>query len=156
MYIDAPHADQARLALYAKWHTSREAARGWGETEMTERAYRSTFAFPHPAARELAFYDEDRLVGVSIFDETPRALSAVYFFYDPEYARYSLGTANVLALIAHAQQTQRQHLYLGFHVKDCPSLAYKGNFNPREVLVNVPSPDEAPRWISTGDSESAC
>jgi leucyl-tRNA---protein transferase len=152
--VAQPVVDETRLALYRKWHADREGARGWYESAMTERAYAATFSFPHPAGRELAFYDADKLIGVSIFDETPNALSAAYFYYDPAYQRHSLGTANVLELIAYAARTARAHLYLGFHVKDCPSLAYKGNFNPREILVGAPAPEEIPNWISS--ENSAC
>ena len=50
--------------------------------------YAFDFAFAHPSVREVVFRDagSGRLVGLGIVDETPRALSAVYFFWDPELA----------------------------------------------------------------------
>ena len=36
---------------------------------------------------------------MGLSDETPRAWSAIYFFYDPAYAHLSLGTANVVVQI---------------------------------------------------------
>jgi leucyl-tRNA---protein transferase len=150
--VARPVVDETRLALYHAWHADREGSRGWSETGMTARAYAATFSFPHPSVRELAFFDGHKLIGVSIFDETPDAVSAVYFYYDPAYQKHSLGTANVLELIAYAARTLRSNVYLGFHVKDCPSLAYKGNFNPREILLGAPSVDEAPNWISLANS----
>jgi leucyl-tRNA---protein transferase len=143
-----PTVDEARLSLYRKWHETREEARGWNPSGMSERAYASTFSFPHPSARELSFWDGDTLIGVSIFDETPSALSAAYFYYDPDYQKQSLGTANVMALLAYAQKTGKKHVYLGFHVAACASLAYKGRFNPREILLGKPSFDAAPVWAA--------
>jgi arginine-tRNA-protein transferase len=83
---------------------------------------------------------------VGLFDETPRALSAAFFYYDPDYARFSPGTANVLALVEDARRSGREHVYLGFRVEGCPSLRYKAAFRPHEVLDGRPEPDEAPRW----------
>ena len=53
-----PVADEERLALYALWHKGREASRAWAPSPMDDESYESQFAFPHPAARELAFYEE--------------------------------------------------------------------------------------------------
>jgi arginine-tRNA-protein transferase len=85
-------------------------------------------------------------VGVGISDETPGAWSAVYFFYDPAYARSSLGIANVVFQVEIARARGRRHLYLGYSVSDCPSLRYKATFHPQEVLVGRPALGEAPRW----------
>ncbi len=137
--VGPPRVDDARLALYAKWHAGREGLRGWEANAQTRERYALEFAFPHPCAREAAFYDdaaEGRLVGVGLFDATPDALSAAFFFHDPAYARLSLGTANVVALVEDARTTGRKHLYLGYRVAACPSLQYKAAFRPHELLAN--------------------
>jgi arginine-tRNA-protein transferase len=136
--VGTPIVDDARLALYAKWHAGREQARGWEPNAQSRDRYALEFAYPHPCAREAAFYDDDdggRLVGVGLFDATPRALSAAFFFHDPDYARLSLGTANVLALLDEARASGRPHVYLGYRVAGCPSLQYKAAFRPHEVLT---------------------
>jgi arginine-tRNA-protein transferase len=145
--VSAPIVDEARLALYAKWHAGREVQRGWDANPQSRDRYALEFAFPHPCAREAAFYDDEqggRLVGVGLFDATPKALSAAFFFHDPDYARYSLGSANVLSLIDDARSTGRPHVYLGYRVEGCASLEYKGTFRPHELLSErgwvVPSP----------------
>jgi arginine-tRNA-protein transferase len=150
--VGVPRVDEARLALYAKWHASREVARGWEPNPQTAERYALEFAFPHPCAREAAFYDDaaGRLVAVGLFDETPRALSAVFFFYDPDYARMSLGTANVVSLARDARQRGKRHVYLGYRVSGCASLAYKSRFRPHELLRSRPTDDEMPTW------EEAC
>jgi arginine-tRNA-protein transferase len=147
--VKKPIVDDARLALYAKWHADREHAREWPASEQTVERYALDFAFPHPAAREVAFYDDDaggKLVGVGLNDETPRATSAAFFFYDPDYARESLGVANVVALIDDARRRGVPHVYLGYRVMGCASLKYKASYRPHELLVGRPGRDEEPRW----------
>jgi leucyl-tRNA---protein transferase len=147
--VARPTVNRERLALYERWHGGREAARGWEHNPVDAQRYATDFAFPHPCAREAAFYDDDaggRLVGVGIFDETRRALSAAYFYYDPNYARLSLGVANVLSLVDEARARGLPHVYLGYNVRGCPSLRYKGNFRPHELLVGRPALDERPEW----------
>jgi arginine-tRNA-protein transferase len=136
--VGPPQVDDARLDLYARWHAGREDHRGWDANPQTRERYALEFAFPHPAAREAAFYDDaagGRLVGLGLFDETPNALSAAFFYYDPAYARLSLGAVNVTTLVEDAQATGRPHVYLGYRVQACPSLQYKSSFRPHELLV---------------------
>jgi arginine-tRNA-protein transferase len=150
--VGVPVVDAARLALYAKWHGDRERARGWDANEQTEDRYALEFAFPHPCAREAAFYDDangGKLVGLGLYDRTPKALSAAFFFYDPEYAHFSLGTANVLSLIDEARAAGLPHVYLGYRVAGCASLRYKSGFRPHELLVGRPAMHEKPAWQPT-------
>lgn len=147
MRVGVPVFDAERLALYHRWHAFREAARGWDEASLSERTYRIQFAFPHPAAREVTYFDPTgRLVGVGLCDETPRAWSAIYFFYDPEWAKRSIGTANVLFQLELAARRGIPYLYLGYQVEGCRSLAYKAGFLPQERLLGYPEEDEAPVW----------
>jgi arginine-tRNA-protein transferase len=150
--IGAPRVDAERLELYANWHKARENARGWDPNPQTRDRYALEFAFPHPCVREAAFYDDaagGRLVGIGLFDETPNALSAAFFFYDPAYAHMSLGTANVLSLVADARASGRAHVYLGYRVAGCASLRYKSSFEPHELLFGRPSAGEMPDWRVT-------
>jgi arginyl-tRNA--protein-N-Asp/Glu arginylyltransferase len=147
--VGEPGIDGERLDLYARWHASREESRDWEPNPQTRERYATEFAFPHPCAREAAFYDDaagGKLVGVGLFDETPRALSAAFFFYDPAYQHLSLGTANVVALVADARASGRSHVYLGFRVAGCASLRYKASFRPHQLLRGRPEPSEEPCW----------
>jgi arginine-tRNA-protein transferase len=90
--------------------------------------------------------DGDRLVGLGIFDETPKSMSAVYFFWDPERAPPSLGVANVVTLVAEAREKALPHVYLGYRVLGCASLVYKARYLPHELLVGRPAFGEAPEW----------
>lgn len=141
-----PKVDHARLDLYARWHASREGARGWEESPMDVERYAVDFAFPHPSAREVAYFDGRTLVGLGIVDETPTAMSAAYFFYDPA-RKGSLGVANVVDLVLDARDRGKRWVYLGYRVKGCASLKYKGAFGPHELLVGRPAMGEEPTWV---------
>jgi leucyl-tRNA---protein transferase len=158
--VGRPRVDAARLDLYQRWHDEREAKRGWTATRVDERSYRMQFAFPHPAAREIAYWHDapdgsTHLVGVGICDQTPRCWSAVYFFYDPDWASRSLGVANVVFQVELARGLDIPHVYLGYRVGGCPSLAYKARFAPQERLDGWPEDGEEPRWIPAASPEAS-
>jgi arginine-tRNA-protein transferase len=157
--VGPPRVDAERLSLYERWHDERERARGWASSPIDERAYRLQFAFAHPAAREVAYYDETggspRLVGLGICDQTRSCWSAVYFFYDPSWAERSLGVANVVFQIELARALGIPHLYLGYRVQGCASMAYKARFHPQQRLVGWPAPHEEPRWIEASSGVEA-
>ncbi|HEU4413045.1 MAG TPA: hypothetical protein VFS43_47825 [Polyangiaceae bacterium] len=149
--VGRPLVDGARLSLYAAWHASRESARSWEPSPLTEREYRLQFAFPHPCAREITWWDDaapggPRLVAVGYADETPRAWSAVYFFYAPDIAHLSPGTASVVFQIGLARARGIPHVYLGYRVRGCASLLYKEAFRPHELLSGRPGFRQAPVW----------
>jgi arginine-tRNA-protein transferase len=153
--VDVPRVNRERLELYERWHHDRERHSGWEASAITEDDYAMEFAFPHPSVREVTFRDpadDNRLVGVGIVDEVPDALSAVYFFWDPDHAPSSLGTAHVVRLVDEARQRGLPYVYLGYRVDGCPSLAYKGRFQPQEALDGWPADRETPRWVAGKDS----
>ena len=89
-----------------------------------------------------------------MWDVTPHASSAVFFFFDPAYASQSLGIANVALGVEDARREGRAHVYLGYRVLGCPSLEYKGRFGPCEQLVGRPRLEESPRWLKVVERTS--
>lgn len=152
--VGPPRVDRTRLELYRRWHADREAFRSWESSELDRQGYATTFAFPHVAAREFAYFldDDTTPCAIGLYDETGSTLSAVYFFYDPALKALSLGVINVLHAIDRAKELGITHVYLGFLVEDCPSLAYKAGFRPAERLVGRPDDDEAPLWTAYAKS----
>ena len=147
--VGKPIVDEARLDLFHAWQRERVQTRGWETSDLSVQDYFMRFAFPSSLAREVAYYDEsasDRLVMVSICDETPRAWSAIFCFYDPAYARISPGIANILSLVELARSTSRRFVYLGYCVLECQSLRYKAAFGAQELLAGLPADGELPRW----------
>ncbi|MCB1672037.1 MAG: arginyltransferase [Gammaproteobacteria bacterium] len=90
--------------------------------------------------RFFEFYEQDRLLAVSVVDQLQHGLSAVYTFYDPEQNRRSLGNFVILWQIQRARSMQLPFLYLGYWVKDCPKMSYKSTYRPLEMFVKG-------RWI---------
>lgn len=88
---------------------------------------------PFPT-EEWCYILDGALVGVGLVDSLPVGLSAIYFVHEPGHHRRGLGTWNVLCLIDEARRRGLPHLYLGYWVADCPSLAYKSSFRPYEIL----------------------
>jgi len=148
--VTEPVFDREHLALFHAWQRDRVMVRGWEPAAFGAKDYWMRFTFAAPFAREVVYYDDEadgRLVMVSICDETPRAWSAVFCFYDPAYRRISPGIANILNLIDLARANGQRHVYLGYCVLDCQSLRYKAAFRPQETLLGMPADDEAPRWV---------
>ncbi len=155
LVVGRPMVDSARLDLYHRWHAMQGGARGWAPDRIDVEEYYHQFAFPHPAVREYAYYDDSadggsRLVAVGIVDETPQALSAVYTYHDPEYRKDSLGTASVLFQLAEAARLNKQWVYLGYRVLGCASSEYKARFGPHELLVGWPEAETSPVWAPCG------
>lgn len=75
-----------------------------------------------------------RLVAVSIADICRRSLSSVYAYFDPDYSSRSLGTFSALHEIGFCLERGIPHYYLGFVIRDCPSMNYKTRFRPHELL----------------------
>lgn len=147
LQIASPSLDDARLELYRRWHEERESERGWKPDRIGVDSYAMQFCFPHPAAREFSYWEDDALVGVGIMDETPHAISAVYCYHDPSRAGLSIGTFNVLTAIDYARRKELSHVYLGYRVEGCASLRYKGRFRPQEKLEGRAVEGEEPRWV---------
>lgn len=150
----SPIVDEQRLDLYHRWHAVQGSKRDWPEDTLDAEEYYHQFAFPHPCGQELSYWDDDppgggppRLIGVAITDVTPQALSAVYTYHDPEYAKFSLGTASILFQIERAQVSRRPWVYLGYRVLGCPSSEYKGRFQPHQLLKGPCELFERPAWL---------
>ncbi|MBF0311397.1 MAG: arginyltransferase [Magnetococcales bacterium] len=82
----------------------------------------------------VAFRDSGgRLLMVAVVDRQPRALSAVYTFFEPEEKRRSLGSFAILWEIAEAARLGLSWVFLGYWIAQCRSMRYKARFQPLEV-----------------------
>jgi arginine-tRNA-protein transferase len=140
--IGKPAVSRAKLDLYDRYHAFQTKNKAWPEhaPKDAHEYARSFVENPFPT-QEWCYFLRDRLVGVSYVDDLPGGLSAIYFFYDPDERQRGLGVFNVLNLIAQARARKIPHVYLGYYVVGCQSMAYKANFTPNQVR----SPDGT--WI---------
>jgi arginine-tRNA-protein transferase len=129
-----PSVSRAKLDLYDRYHAFQADHKGWPRhPARNPESYADSFVNNPFPTQEWCYYLGDRLVGVGYVDDLPGGLSAIYFFYDPDERERSLGTWNVLSLIAHAAERGMPHVYLGYYVAGCPSMEYKAKFVPNEV-----------------------
>lgn len=151
-----PGVDDERLALYTRYHRARARDRGWPEPRVTAAEYQQTLVDGYGTfGHELQLRAGRRLVAVALFDVLPRALSAVYCYYEPEENRRALGVFSILQQQAIAADRGLPWLYLGYRVQANPSLAYKANYRPHQLLLDRPLDGEAPRWVPMDDPQSA-
>lgn len=83
----------------------------------------------------------NKLVSTTVFDVVENGLSAVYTFFDTDYAKFSPGRLGVLKLIQLAKQKTLDFVYLGYWIKDCQKMSYKGEYRPIECFVEK-------RWLN--------
>jgi arginine-tRNA-protein transferase len=135
LLIGAPEATRAKLDLFDRYHAFQTDFKGWPLHEPKDAdEYARSFVENPFATQEWCYYIAGRLVGVGYVDVLPAGLSAIYFFYDPEHRERSLGTYNVLRIIESAAARQLPHVYLGYFVEGCRSMAYKARFEPHQLL----------------------
>ena len=76
----------------------------------------------------------ETLLAVVIAEVTPNTVSGVYHYYEPAEEKRSLGTFAMLQTLELAMLLEKPWAYFGYYVADCPSLSYKTNFRPCELL----------------------
>jgi len=125
-----PEATAEKHEVYRRYLETRHDGQMSGTWEEFRDFLHETPAF----TREVVFRAGERLLGAGIYDVAPGALSAVYFYFDPDLSFRSPGTLNVLWLVEECRRLGTEWLYLGYHVAGSPSMSYKARFRPREIL----------------------
>ena len=143
--IGRPVVSREKLALYDRYHAHQADARGWPRHPPRDASgYAESYVRQPFPVEEWCYYLEDRLVGVGYVDHLPDdpsaadapgvgGLSAIYFYYEPQERRRSLGTWNVLCLLDEAVRRGLPYVYLGYFVEGCRSMEYKPRFVPNEL-----------------------
>jgi len=132
---------EEKLALYNRHKAERGLARN--ETVMTRRGYEGWFV--HSCARtvEMRYRVDGRLIAVGILDVGRRDTSSVYFYFDPDEGRRSLGVFSVMVEVAWLRSQGGRFHYLGLYVEDCRHLVYKAQYAPHERRFDG-------RWVPFG------
>lgn len=138
-----PQFNQEHFGLYQRYQAMRHP--GGGMDDPDARKY---INFLGSQNIHTVFYEmrhRHKLLGVAVTDILPDGLSAVYTFFEPEDKRRSLGSYAVLWQVELAKERQLPWLYLGYWIKECSKMAYKGNYQPLEILHHG-------RWIQQPSS----
>ena len=131
--LQPPTVDQVRVDLFNKHRESRGLDRD--SIATTDGDYKSFLVASFCQVLEFSFWDGDQLVAVSISDVGESSISAVYCFFDPDYASHSPGTLSIMTQIDFVKQTHRKWLYLGMFVRQNSHLNYKSRYGPQERLI---------------------
>jgi len=120
--------------LYRRYLASRHL--NGGMDNPTEESYVSFLTSDWSETSFIEIRRDSQLVAVAITDHVHNGLSALYTFFDPDMAEYSLGTYGILQQINIAQTQGLSWLYLGYWIKDCQKMQYKQNFSAIEGYID--------------------
>jgi len=73
---------------------------------------------------------------MGVIDILPSCVSSVYFMWEKEYEKFSLGKLSALREISLVKEfhdagvPQLKHLYMGYYIYSCQKMRYKGEYSP--------------------------
>ena len=145
--IRKPSVSNEHLNLYEKYHRFMQVKKGWDYYSVNSDSYYDLYVKGFSTfGREILYIRENKLVGVDLVDFLDDGLSAIYFYYDPDFSKFSLGNYSIYKQIEMAKHKELKWIYLGYYVKECDSLNYKINYKPHQILHNNPRFNEATTW----------
>ena len=145
--IQTPSLTQAHIDLYNKYHAFKHQKDNWSHRTISSREYSENFVEgAHNFGKEVLFLENGKIIGIDLIDILDDGISSIYFYYDPDYARLSLGIYSLLYQIELAKVLELPWIYLGYWVEGCKAFAYKPNFQPQEILDGFPKIDKIADW----------
>jgi leucyl-tRNA---protein transferase len=133
--IGPPIVDAERVALFSK-HENDRGLRS-RDRDLDAREYAQFLVESCVPTFEIRYrlVETGQLVGVAITDRGVSSLSAVYTFYDPDFARLSLGVYSILTQLALARGWGMRWLYLGLAIEENAHMRYKLDWMPHERRI---------------------
>ncbi len=125
---------EAYFDLFTRYLQARHAASEMSDTKPEQFAEFLISGWCH--TEFLAVHLGDKLLAVAVTDTCLDGLSAVYTFFDPDYASRNLGRYCVLQQIKLAHSRQLPYVYLGYWIEACANMAYKSEYKPLEVFMH--------------------
>lgn len=145
--IQPPSVSREHVRLYDAYHADMAERRDWPHKTTTPEDYFESFiGGKFEFAREILYWDNERLVGVGLVDVTSLGLSSAYFFHDPNWRPLGPGTFSALMEIEYARQQRLPYVYLGFWISENQSMAYKSRYEPHELLQSFVGDHDEPDW----------
>lgn len=80
-------------------------------------------------------FDKDQLIGVAVTDNMVHSFSAIYSYFDPDYADRSLGSLMILIQCQLAKSMGKRFLYLGYQIDQNRKMRYKRQYRPYQILT---------------------
>lgn len=142
-----PSVSEEHIRLYNAWHADMALRKGWPHARTNAADYaRGFLAGRADFAREMLYLRNGSLIGVGLVDLISDGLSSVYFFHDPDWRPLGPGVFSALHEIEYCRSTGRRWWYAGYWIAACPSMAYKADYVPHQLLARHVADDEEPLW----------
>lgn len=125
--------DPQHFALYQRYQSARHQKDE--ATAISQEDYMQFLGSHWCDTWFVEFAINRQLIAIAVVDVLENALSAVYTFFDPDFAEFSPGVYAVLWQIEQAKQQQLDYVYLGFWIEGCRKMSYKIQYQPLEGLV---------------------
>jgi len=132
IYIRYQHSQHHLRPPFSRSGDPREFSR----SEALETMHCQMYTNPR-TTREVQMRIGETLVGFGTMDIAVTTTSLVYFVFDPEHQRRSLGTFNILWSIDWARRQGFEHVNLGYYIPNHAKMDYKSRFKPAERLNRV-------------------
>jgi len=147
LYIQAPSLTLEHLRLYDKYHFHMSEKKQWSYSSIEPAEYdRSYIQGKDEFTKEFLYVRDNKLIGVTLVDILPKAVSAIYCFYDHDYEDLSIGKFSILTQIKIARELNIPYIYLGYWIKNHYSMGYKEKYSPFEILANRASLNKQAVW----------
>lgn len=130
--LETPEISPDKFALY---HHHKQKFTYYYTLNEDYELFRKSFFHVFPFSYILTIRDGDHLVAVSHLDITDNAMSAIYCYYDMNYARYSPGKFAIYYELQMAKTIGISWLYLGFTIEKNRHTNYKLLYQPNQVMV---------------------
>lgn len=140
--VDRPSYDEEKRLLLERFLEERHA----GPMTADENATREAMFCSGVPSWEMTYRLDGRLVAVGIIDMTPNIVSSLYFYFDPDESRRSLGIFSMLTEIELARTSGRRWYHPGYYVSGCSAMEYKIRFGPAQILL------EDQGWVDFSES----
>ena len=132
--LTEPSCTGEKVALYNAYLAHQHGSK---DEPIDEQRYHDFFVATCLPGRTLEVQLRERetgaLAAVGIVDFFTDALSSVYCYFDPAWAKISPGTYSALAEIDLARELGLRYYYMGFYIRGCAAMDYKANFSPCEL-----------------------
>lgn len=129
---DSPFNDEIKMGSQVDWDNLNNWYKNQNENE-------SLLEIDRLGPTHECYFYEDKLIALAILDFLPSGVSSVYFIWDPDFKKLSLGKLSALReLTLLSRLYNRDYYYLGYYIEDCHKMNYKSQYGGELLdLINL-------------------